>query len=64
MEEVRIKDVSKEKIEAMFQLLHEENKAIMIQLLDIGCYPKDFEEARKNMEDNWNEIFTKVLEMD
>ena len=64
MEEVRIKDVSKEKIEAMFQLLHEENKAIMKQLLAIGCYPRDYEKTRKDMEDNWNEIFTKVLEID
>ena len=64
MEEVRIKDISKEKIEAMFQLLHEENKVMMVQLLAIGCYPKDFEKARHDIEENWNELFKKVLEMD
>ncbi len=63
MEEVRIKDISKEKIETMFQLLHEENKAIMITLLSICCYPKDYDETVKDMKENWDELYEKVQNM-
>ena len=37
-----------EKILAMFQLLHEENKVIQTTLLSMACYSKDFEKAVKD----------------
>lgn len=56
--------MSDEKIEAMFQLLHEENKAIMLTLLSIACYPHDYEKTRDGVEKNWDELFEKVMRID
>lgn len=56
--------MSDEKIAAMFQLLHEENKVIQATLLSKACYPKDYEKAVKDMEKNWDELFEKVMRID
>lgn len=52
-----------EKIEAMFQLLHEENKAIMDTILSAVCYPKDYDKTVKDVNKNWDEMMMKVMRM-
>ena len=52
-----------EKIEAMFQLLHEENKAIMDTLLSVSCYPKDYDRTVKDVNENWDDLMMKVMRM-
>ena len=55
--------MSDEKIEAMFQLIHEENKTIMTTLLSHICYPKDFEKTSNDVVQNWDELMMKVMRM-
>lgn len=60
---IGVENMSDEKIEAMFQLIHEENKAIMITLLSHTCYPQDYEKTKIDLEHNWDEIMMKVMRM-
>lgn len=55
--------MSDEKIEAMFQLLHEENKVIMDTILSAVCYPKDYDKTAKDLNKNWDELMMKVMRM-
>lgn len=53
--------MSDEKLEAMFRLIHQENTAIMIGLLQLCCYPKDFEKTKKRVMNDWNECFEEIV---
>lgn len=55
--------MSDEKLEAMFQLLHEENKSIEVTLLSMCCYPQDFEKTRDKLEKDWDKLMRKVVAM-
>ncbi len=52
-----------EKIEAMFQLIHEENKVIMDTILSAVCYPKDYDIAAKGVRKEWDEVMMEVMRM-
>lgn len=58
-----IKSMSDEKIEAMVQMLHEENKVIMDTILSAVCYPKDYDKTVKDLNKNWDEMYKKVMRM-
>jgi hypothetical protein len=55
--------VTDEKIEAMFQLIHEENKVIMDTILSAVCYPKDYDIAAKGVRKEWDEVMMEVMRM-
>lgn len=52
-----------EKIEAMFYLLHEENKVIIDTILSAVCYPKDYDKTVKDTNKNWDEVMMKIMRM-
>ncbi len=60
---IGVENMSDEKIEAMFQLIHEENKAIMVTLLSHTCYPKDYEKEANDVIHNWDDLMMKVMRM-
>lgn len=60
---IGVENMSDEKIEAMFQLIHEENEAIMTTLLSHVCYPKDYEKTSNDVVHNWDELMMKVMRM-
>jgi hypothetical protein len=46
-----------EKIINALAIIHQENVLIMQGILRFACYPQDFQEASKEIEDSWNKAF-------
>lgn len=49
------------KIETFLSLLHEENKMILDIALINTCYPKDYEETKKKMFDDWDKAYQRIM---
>ena len=50
-----------EKILNLLTLMHEENKAIMTRLLQVTCYPKDFDKATRDVIRAWDGTFNECI---
>ena len=50
-----------DKIIDMLYVIHCENKVIAEYVLMNSCYPKEFERAKRNLEENWDRGFFKAI---
>ena len=50
-----------EKIINALAVIHQENVIIMQAILRFVCYPKDFQETSKKIEEEWNEAFNAAM---
>lgn len=50
-----------EKIINALAVIHQENAVIMQAILRFACYPQDFQEASKEIIENWNETFNAAI---
>ena len=49
------------KIESLLSLIHSENKIILQYLMAHVCYPKDYEKAVKEVLDQWDKAYEKIM---